>query len=564
MKSMGLNAVQLYVPWNFHEMDFEGTTLDFTSPSRDLVHFLELIEERDMMILLRPGPYICGEWDLGGFPARLLASPDAKLRTNDKSYMGEVTKWFNVLLPMLEPHLIQNGGGIVMVQVENEYGSFGDVTTNPDDEAYIRALVDLMRKHLGPEVILYTTDGGNYNSMKRGSLPGDVVLTLGDYGPGADFSSSLEGQAKMNPASANPAMCTEYYTGWLTHYGEDLAVTETAAMIDTLSSMISQNISFNLYMAHGGTSFGFWAGANGNGGTDYQPDITSYDYNSPISEDGRHNVGSDGLDKFQAIKDLLEEHFGPAGSEPSSPVVSTYGEVALDEASVMSLSEEMLSRDPILISTATRQEALGQRFGFTQYSFETGDCGECGITLGGIGDYANVYVDGKFSLAAFRDDGPATLTTKANQKIDILVEGMGRINFSQGIYDRKGLQTVKLDGVEVQGLEHRMVELTKADMGAIEYVRRGAEDSSARFYRGKWTAETASATYVDVSNFGKGYVFINSFNLGRFWTKKGPVLTLFVPSEVVVEGINEIIVLELEEGEEAGASVALVDKPVFL
>ncbi|GMH64670.1 hypothetical protein TrRE_jg6728 [Triparma retinervis] len=344
MKSMGLNAVQLYVPWNFHEVDFEGKKIDFTSPSRDLRHFLDLVESRDMMVLLRPGPYICGEWDLGGFPARLLASPDAKLRTNDADYMAEVTQWYDVLLPVIEPHLIQNGGGIVMVQVENEYGSFGDVSTNPDDEAYMRALVDLTRKHLGPDVVLYTTDGGNYDSMKRGSLPGDIVLTLGDYGPGSDLSASLSGQAKMNPASSNPAMCTEYYTGWLTHYGEDLAETGTAAMIDTLSSMIAQDISFNLYMAHGGTSFGFWAGANGGGGEDYQPDITSYDYNSPISEDGRHNFGSDGSDKFLAISDLLSANFGPpGGDEPPAPLVAAHGPVALVSAAVLPVREEMLS-----------------------------------------------------------------------------------------------------------------------------------------------------------------------------------------------------------------------------
>ena len=210
-----------------------------------------------MLVLLRPGPYICGEWDFGGFPARLLADEDMKLRTNDPAYMAEVTRFWDTLLPLMKPMLIENDGPIAMIQVENEFGSFGDVSTNSDDADYMHNLISLARSHLGSRIQLYTTDGGSLASMQRGSLEGDVVLTLGDFGPGNDIQASIDGQSKMNPADSNPLMCTEYYTGWLTHWGEDIASTSTQEMIATMQEMLDANMSFSLYMANGGTSFGY-------------------------------------------------------------------------------------------------------------------------------------------------------------------------------------------------------------------------------------------------------------------------------------------------------------------
>ena len=515
-----------------------------------------------MLILFRPGPYICGEWDLGGFPARLLSPPFSFLRTYSPSYISELTRWYSVLLPIIEPHLVNNGGNIAMVQVENEYGSFGDVTKNPNDEKYIRYLVTLTRKHLGPSVVLYTTDGGNYESMRRGSLPGSIVLTLGDYGPGTDLSIPADGQGKMNPPSSNPLMCTEYYTGWLTHYGEDIAVTSTQDLVGTLEVMIEGNVSFNLYMADGGTNFGFWAGANGGGGTDYQPDITSYDYNSPISESGVHNVGSDGGDKFGAIRDLMIEKFGDVPEEPPFRASIGYGDVVMSSVSSPLLSF-LLSRPVVLTDKATKQEDMGQRFGLTAYAFGTGECEGCKVEIGGIADYANVYVDGVFVVSGFRADGDIALEVGKGQRVDVVVEGMGRINFSSGIYDRKGLGGIKVDGEEVGDVEHRFWEVE--DVGGIEWGDREDGQGGSRLYRGTFEVDEgdAGSTFVDVSGFGKGMVFVNGFNLGRFWTEKGPVLTLWCPDEVVKEGTNEIVVMEVKEGggEGGGEGVALVEGP---
>mmetsp|Transcript_8188 Transcript_8188/g.14871 ORF Transcript_8188/g.14871 Transcript_8188/m.14871 type:complete len:629 (+) Transcript_8188:18-1904(+) len=555
MKALGLNTVQTYIPWNWHESNFEGTETDFAG-NRDIEHFMDLVAERDMLLLMRPGPYICGEWDFGGFPARLLANPDLTIRTDNAAYMAEVGAWFEVLLPKLKPFLIENGGPIAMVQIENEFGSYGDVTTNPKDEAYLLALIDLVRKHLGGSVVLYTTDGGNIGSMTRGSLKGDIVLTLGDFGPGTDLmSSSIAGQTAMN-SEYNPLMCTEYYTGWLTHFGEDIATTETASMIATMQDMIDANMSFNLYMAHGGTNFGFWAGANGQGGSNYQPDITSYDYNSPISEHGAHNFGSDGVDKFEAVQTLLRKNFDDATvEEPIAPRVEAYGEVPLTNSSSLSFLEYVRKFDIVTTGDFHSQEQLGQRFGFLLYSIESiGECGECIVEVSDLRDRAFLFSNGNLIADIFRADETElnfTAIAEPGATLDILVESFGRLNYGGGMgTDWKGIGKLEVDSIQVSsGVDHRFVEMTAEDLVAIETI---AQDNSSgggqRFLSGTFEIQEGNIanTFIDMSDFGQGFVFLNGFNLGKYWSAKGPVLTLYVPDEVLKTGTNEVTVLELE------------------
>lgn len=569
MKAMGLNAVQTYVPWNWHESNFDGTETDFTG-NRDIEHFMDLIADRNMLLLMRPGPYICGEWDFGGFPARLLANPDVVLRTNNAAYMAEVAAWFDVLLPKLKPYLIENGGPIAMVQIENEFGSYGDVTTNPDDKAYFLALIDLVRKHLSESVVLYSTDGGNIDSMTRGSLKGDIVLTLGDFGPGTDLSSSIDGQTAMNSENKNPLMCTEYYSGWLTHFGEDIAMTDTASMVATMQDMIEANMSFNLYMAHGGTNFGFWAGANGGGGTDYQPDITSYDYNSPISEHGAHNVGSDGADKFDAVQALLRKNFDDATfDEPIAPSVAAFGEVPLTNSSSLSFLEFTKKTDIVATGDFHSQEQLGQRFGFLLYSIENiGDCGDCVIEVSDLRDRAFLFSNGKLIADMFRAD-EAELNSKARAEpgatLDILVESFGRLNFAGGMgKDWKGIGSIKVNSIPVSsGVDHRFVEMTTEDVVSIE-TQEDSNEGGQRFLSGTFEIHEGDVanTFIDMSEFGQGVVFINGFNLGRYWSEKGPVLTLYVPDEVLKSGANEVIVLELETYI-ANPKVSFVEAPIL-
>eukprot|EP00755_Sulcionema_specki_P006587 Sspe_Gene.35861::Locus_17364_Transcript_1_1_Confidence_1.000_Length_1074::g.35861::m.35861/K12309/GLB1, ELNR1; beta-galactosidase len=282
LRALGLNAIQTLIPWSWHE-ETEGV-YDFTG-DRDLVRFLETAQEVGMLVLLRVGPYICAEWDYGGIPAWIMAH-NVTIRTYDTQYIEHVDRFFSVLYRRVKPLLYSNGGPVVMVQLENEFGSYGDVSTVPADKKYMEHLVAVTRRWLGDDVVLYTTDGGDRSYMIRGSLNGTAVVTLGDHGP-EGFEHSCTAQAEFNPPGFNPCMDTEYYTGGHTHWGEGMLNTSTADVATYLDVALGKGYSFNLFMAFGGTTFGKWAGANGDGKT-YYPIITSYDYDAPISENGDH------------------------------------------------------------------------------------------------------------------------------------------------------------------------------------------------------------------------------------------------------------------------------------
>ena len=315
-----------------------------------------------MHAIVRLGPYVCGEWEFGGFPARLLSYDDMVLRTNQTDYMNEVSNWYtNHLLPQVKPKLYQNGGPIVMVQVENEYGSYGNVDTNPGDEAYLRHLMGLAKEGLGDDTFLITTDGGNTGMMGKGSLKGGELITFGDFGPGADVNASIAAQKSFNPPMKSPPFCAEYYPGWLTHWGEAMALTDSATIVHTMEQMLNVSMGFNLYMAHGGTSREFWSGVNGGGPGDFEVDITSYDYNSPISEGAIHNHDGNGRDKYTDIKNTLNKYFGEFDEEPAFNKFGAYGSVFMTKKSKSSLYGVMSGMTSIQDSvSALTQEKIKQ------------------------------------------------------------------------------------------------------------------------------------------------------------------------------------------------------------
>ena len=280
MKAMGLNSIEVYAPWNWHETEeghfnFEG--------NRDLVAFLKKAQQAGLLVLFRAGPYICGEWEFGGFPSYLLARrPRLSLRTMDAQYMSAVERWWGKLLPLVKPLLVENGGPIAMVQVENEFGSFGDVSSNTRDLEYLKRLVELAREQLGENVVLYTTDGGSSSFFQRGTLKGGAVYSVGDHGPQSD-EGNCAAMRDVNAPGKSPCMDSEFYTGWLSHWSEKMANTSTATVAQYAKGMVESGASISFYMAHGGTNFGFWSGANGDGARNYLAHITSYDYDSPIS-----------------------------------------------------------------------------------------------------------------------------------------------------------------------------------------------------------------------------------------------------------------------------------------
>lgn len=326
--ALGCNTVQTYVAWNWHE-ETRGV-YDF-SGSRDVGGFLDIVHAAGLKVLLRPGPYICGEWDFGGLPWWLLANPSVVIRTYSEPYIGAVRDWWTALFAVIAPRLHTRGGPVLMVQIENEYGSYGNVASNPLDKQYMEFLLSLAKQTLGADpgdVVYYTTDGGDTGYMTRGTLPGEVY-TVGDFGPGSNPNDSFAAMRQFNRPGKSPNFVSEFYSGWLTHWGENMANTSSSSFAFYLDQLLAMQASVSMYMAHGGTNFGMWAGANG-GGESYQPHITSYDYDSPISEGGGHGYGSDDADKFVAIRNVMAKYSGgPLPPDPPAPAVANYPDVEM-------------------------------------------------------------------------------------------------------------------------------------------------------------------------------------------------------------------------------------------
>ena len=353
-----------------------------------------------------------------------------------------------------------------MVQMENEYGSYGNVMANPLDKQvstrwsagfvpsliscraqYMEHLVTVARKYLGQNVILYTTDGGDVGYMSRGTLNGSAVLTLGDFGPGSDPMTSFNAQNEFNPPGLSPPMCTEYYTGWLTHWGEQMANTSTSEVATWLRNILAVNGSVSMYMGHGGSNFGFWSGANG-GGASYQPHITSYDYDAPISEGGGDGYGPDG-NKYTAVREVYTAYRAAAGlpspcpSPPAAPAVTAYTSVSLTQAvafmapyalSAITTSSKLVSGDGVSM------ESLGQNYGFLLYNTTIPSGPATSFTLSFARDRVKVFLNGALKTTVLRGDAAYTYSgLRAGDAVQFLVENMGRLNYGGQMTDPKGI-----------------------------------------------------------------------------------------------------------------------------
>lgn len=456
-KSLGLNTVEIYVPWNLHEP--QPGQFDWAGAA-DIDRFITLAEELGLMVLVRAGPYICAEWEFGGFPSWLASSAvegggTMKLRSSDPTYLAHVDRWWEALFPRLRPRLRSNGGPILMLQIENEYGFCGK------DKAYLRYLAATAKRLLGQDVLLYTTDPPTVAA--EGSLPGDEVLTTVDFGPGWFFPSMYyAAQRLQNAPGKSPPMDSEFYTGWLTHWGEAMANTSAIALAtdtDVLLRWANNSGNLNFYMIHGGTNFGFWAGANVESDGTYMPTITSYDYSSPISEAGDYcQPGIGGACKFAAVRAVIAAYLGkelpPA---PPPPVIRAYGAVEMHPVGPL-----MAAAGPAVISEVPfPMEEYGQKWGLITYRHRLTASllseGDALLDLGlDVHDYATVLVNGA-QVGTLQRSGPASIVIPAaageggDITLDIVVQAMGRQNFgcdAFGAWDRKGLISpeVRLNG----------------------------------------------------------------------------------------------------------------------
>ena len=532
LKAAGFNTVETYVCWNLHEpqkgqFDFSGRL--------DLVRFLETARKVGLYALVRPGPYICAEWDFGGLPAWLLRDKGLRLRCSDPRFLDHVADYFRVLLPKLLPLQSSRGGNLLAVQVENEYGSYGN------DKTYLRWLRDLIRS-CGVEVPLFTSDGPAPSMLSGGTVEG--VLPTVNFGSGADKAF----QALKQMSGGGPKMCTEFWCGWFDHWGEKHHTRDSEEMLRELSLLLEQDASFSLYMFHGGTNFGFTAGANQH--IRYNPTVNSYDYDAPLNEYGDYTP------KYFAIRELLCRHQGiPLPPLPPRPQLQELGEVTLVERAELRENLEVLGtvhRSPL----PEPMEHYGQNFGLIDYrTCLPGDYEGGTLTLEGLGDRAYVYRDG--ALLGILDQGkPRGLleqlrprnalpfpSSPAGTQVEILVEAMGRVNYGSHLENRKGLTGVRLGGQSLMDFT-----VTSLPLEHLEGVRYGEEASRYPLaLRGYFDADSQKDCFVALDGFTKGMVYINGFHLGRYWSC-GPQRTLYLPGALLhTDRRNEVVVLELED-----------------
>eukprot|EP01060_Flectonema_neradi_P041055 TRINITY_DN958_c0_g1_i1.p1 TRINITY_DN958_c0_g1~~TRINITY_DN958_c0_g1_i1.p1 ORF type:complete len:647 (+),score=89.11 TRINITY_DN958_c0_g1_i1:53-1993(+) len=566
LAAMGLNTIQTNVPWNWHE-DTEGT-FDFEG-DRDLPHFLSLCKQNNLSVLLGTGPYTCPDWEFGGLPWWLLKNGGLNIRTYDSSFTDPVTKYFSKLHAVVKPHLYENGGNVVMVQIESEYGSFGDVTTSTKNAMYLEYLLNETRKNLGDDILVYTSDtepSGLSTNMQKGSIKGDDVITLGEHGSGIGFGTSCLAQSVMNGAGKNPCFDTQYYTGGPSFWGQSVINSSTASAASNLDKGLKNGYSANLYMAFGGTNLGWYAGAIG-GLSSYNPYVTSYDYDAPISESGDHGYGSDKRDKFKGILKITSKYYdGDVPPEPEPEKRSDYGSLTLTEQTPL-LSKETLDTltkwnngSKTLNSAATiPMEFFNQSFGTILYrgiARATGDT----MSFGYPSDRVIIFVGGMRQGAGgyFRSTFSGSLTlinpVQLGETVDILVESMGRIGSGTNMIDRKGLASeVYLNGSpltttwEVFNLQLSFDDISQLKFSPIPENPKPPSLYVPTIFKGYLNIPSeATSCYIEASSFTKGSIWINGVNIGRYWNNMGPQQRLYIYKSILKTGDNSVHVLEYD------------------
>ena len=524
VKAMGCNTIAVYIFWNFHETG-EGI-YDFTSGNHNLKEFFNLVKEEGMWLIVRPGPYVCAEWDFGGIPPYLLRIPDIKVRCMDPRYMAAAEKYINRLAEEIKPFMVTKGGPILMLQIENEYGSYGN------DRNYLERLQDVWRT-AGVDIATFTGDGATEHMLEAGSLPGSAV----GLDPGttqADFDVAR----KMNPGVA--VFSSETYPGWLTHWGEQWARTDTVKILADIKFLMDNHLSFNIYVAHGGTNFGFTAGAN-SGGKGYEPDVTSYDYDAPVNELGQATP------KFMAIRKLLGSYLPKGKKLPPVPAQIPVMEVpAIGLQAFCSVWDKL--PQPVLSVQPKPMEAYNQDYGYILYRTELIGHKSGKLVVTEVHDYATVFLNGKYIGDLDRREGKNSIdlppSEVKNPVLEILVEGMGRINFGPEMIDRKGItDRVTLNGMTLMNWKVYNLPMEKKYV----YELRSSGKLMTKpgiFYRGTFFVQKTGDTYFDMTNYSKGVVWINGHNLGRYWNI-GPQKRLYCPESWLFDGPNEILVFDL-------------------
>ena len=532
-KALGMNTICLYVFWNVHEQQ-EGV-FDFTG-QHDVAAFCRLAQKHGMWVIVRPGPYVCAEWEMGGLPWWLLKKTDIRLREQDPYFMERVKIFEQKVGEQLAALTVQHGGPIIMIQVENEYGSYGV------DKAYVSEIRNCLRSIYGKETVLFQCD---WASNFTNNALDDLMWTM-NFGTGANIDEQFAKLGELRPDA--PKMCSEFWSGWFDKWGARHETRPAKDMVEGIDEMLSKNISFSLYMTHGGTSFGHWAGANSPG---FAPDVTSYDYDAPINEYGLPT------EKYWTLRNTLARYSAaklPAVPKAPMPFISIPSFTLSEYVPIQGgVSRTVESRD------IQSMEALDMGYGSMLYTTRLPRIdSESVITLNDCHDYARVFLDGQYIGKMDRVRNENTLLLPAvneGAQLSILVEAMGRINFGRAIKDFKGITQEVTLSREVGGhqlvyhLKNWHIGLIPDDYAtAVNAFSKGATErfksDKAGYYRGYFNLKRVGDTFLSTEKLGKGQVYVNGHALGRYWNI-GPQQTLYVPGCWLKKGRNEVIVFDV-------------------
>ncbi|WP_405936298.1 beta-galactosidase [Streptomyces sp. NBC_00726] len=533
LRAMGLNCVETYVPWNLHEPR-PGRFRDTGALGR----FLDAAHRAGLWAIVRPGPYICAEWENGGLPAWVTGRFGRRVRTRDEGYLDAVRAWFAELLPQVAERQIDRGGPVIMVQAENEYGSYGT------DGVYLRRVTELLRAY-GVGVPLFTSDGPEDHMLTGGSVPG--LLATANFGSGAREAFRV---LRRHRASG-PLMCMEFWCGWFEHWGAPPVVRDPAQAAGALAEILECGASVNVYMAHGGTNFAGWAGANRSGPLQDQellPTVTSYDYDAPVDEYGR------ATEKFRLFRKVLAAYadgpLPPLPPEPAGLAAPVRAELT-GWAPLDTVLEALGDEETAESGVPPTFEELGVDRGLVRYRVAVpGPRRPYPLGVSGLRDRAVVYVDGV--RRGVLGEGAATLTepVAGPADVELWVESLGRVNYGPRLGEPKGVtggvlhERQYLHGVRARALRLDAFE----EPGAVAGVPFGPVDGAGGtgLYRGTFEL-TAGADHagLELPGWTRGFVWVNGFCLGRYWSA-GPQHTLYVPGPVLRDGVNEVWVLETE------------------
>lgn len=541
MKGMGLNTVATYVFWNLHET--EQGKWDFTG-DKNLAEYIRIAGEEGMMVILRPGPYVCAEWEFGGYPWWLQNVKGMEIRRDNEEFLKCTKAYIERLYKEVGDLQCTKGGPIIMVQCENEFGSYVSQRKDiplAEHRAY-NAKIKQQLADAGFEVPLFTSDGSWL--FEGGSTPGAL--------PTANGESDIENLKKVVNQyhdGKGPYMVAEFYPGWLMHWAEPFPQVTATSVARQTEAYLKNDVNFNFYMVHGGTNFGFTAGANYDKKRDIQPDLTSYDYDAPISEAGWVTP------KYDSIRAVIQKY--TKAKIPAAPApIPTIEIPSIKLNKVADLLGYAESLTPVPSDKPLTFEQLGQGYGYVLYTRHFNQPISGTLEIEGLRDFATVYVNGEKVGELNRNTQTYSMEIEVpfNATLQILVENMGRINYgSEIVHNNKGIiSPVVIAGKEITG-EWNMYKLPmsvapeSAKMGSFAASNTTSKANRLKgcpvVYEGTFTLNETGDTFIDMENWGKGIIFINGINIGRYW-KVGPQQTLYIPGVWLNKGENKIVIFE--------------------